>query len=42
MFSILILQDDLTQSGTIKKIIEDKYPQWKVYKIGRASCRERV
>ena len=31
MFSILILQDDLTQSGTIKKIIEDKYPQWKVY-----------
>lgn len=31
MFSILILEDDLTQSDTIKKIIEDKYPQWEVY-----------
>lgn len=31
MFSILILEDDLTQSEMVQKIIRDKYPQWKVY-----------
>ena len=31
MFSILILEDDLIQSDEVKKIIGDKYPQWKVY-----------
>ncbi len=31
MFSVLILEDNLVQLNTIKQLMADKYPQWKIY-----------
>ncbi|MCI9079242.1 MAG: response regulator transcription factor [Lachnospiraceae bacterium] len=37
MFSVLIVEDDLIQSDTIKKLLSGRYPGWNIY-TARSSC----
>jgi len=41
MFSVLIVEDDLIQSDTIKELLSGRYPGWNVY-IARNSSEAEM